>query len=155
MNRILSITLAALVAPSLFAAGSALAAPDAPPQSCANIAWNPAFLKEYPKAPITCRDVTVKDGVKYAKFMGKVSKVGKELVQVEMSDVGGFAVSTIAFQVGVGGRITLNDTKTEKVSDLRVGDDLTFWVREGEFGVSPTLVDHPVVIIKPETMPAT
>jgi hypothetical protein len=130
-------------------AGSA----DLPKQSCVNIKWNAAFLKEYPDAPATCQEVTVKDGVKYAKFYGKVSKVDHQSVQVAISDVGSFPVSTIAFEVGQGGRITLGD-KTELVKDRQVGDRLTFWVREGEFGVSPTLADRPIAIIKPEPMPA-
>jgi hypothetical protein len=135
----------------------ALAA-NAPPEvaaageSCSNIRWSPAFLKEYPKAAAACREVTVNDGIKYAKFNGKVSKVSGSFVQVEVSDVADIPISTIAFQVGVGGKITI-DGKIERVRDLKVGDQLTFWVREGQFGVSPTLVDEPMPIIKPEAMP--
>jgi hypothetical protein len=135
----------------------ALAA-NAPPEvaaakeSCSNIQWSPAFLKEYPKAPAACREVTVKDGIKYAKFNGKVSKVGGGFVQVEVSDVADIPISTIAFQIGVGGKITI-DGKIERVRDLKVADQLTFWVREGQFGVSPTLADEPMPIIKPEAMP--
>ena len=135
----------------------ALAA-NAPPEvaaageSCSNIRWSPAFLKEYPKAAAACREVTVNDGIKYAKFNGKVSKVSGSFVQVEVSDVADIPISTIAFQVGVGGKITI-DGKIERVRDLKVGDQLTFWVRECQFGVSPTLVDEPMPIIKPEAMP--
>jgi hypothetical protein len=75
-------------------------------------------------------------------------------VQVEVSDDANMPISTIAFQIGVGGKVTINN-KIEKVGDLKIGDLLTFWVREGEFGISPTLADHPMTIIKPETMPAT
>jgi hypothetical protein len=78
-------------------------------------------LKDYPTAPAACRNVTVKDGVKYATFNGKVAKVGHDYVQVE-------------------------------VKDLKVGDHLTFWVREGRFGISPTLTDQPMSIVKPEAM---
>ena len=45
----------------------------------------------------------------------------------------------------------MND-KVEKVKDLKVGDQLTFWVPEGQFGISPTLADRPIAIIKPEGM---
>jgi hypothetical protein len=48
--------------------------------------------------------------------------------------------------------VTIGD-KIERVRDLRIGDKLTFWVREGQFGVSPTLADQPMPIIKPEAMP--
>jgi hypothetical protein len=122
-----------------------------PSNDCASIVWNPAFLRELPKAAAACRDVTVKDGVKYAQFKGKVSKVGKHYVQVAISDVANIPISMIAFEIGDGGRITLND-KEEKVADLKIGDQLTFWVHEGEFGVMPTLTDKTMRIIKPEAM---
>jgi len=57
------------------------------------------LLKDYPKAPVACREVTVNDGVKFAKFRGKVSKVGHHFVQVEILDVADIPVSTIAFQI--------------------------------------------------------
>jgi hypothetical protein len=122
-----------------------------PSNDCASIVWNRAFLQELPKAAAACRDVTVKDGVKYAQFKGKVSKVGKHYVQVAISDVANIPISMIAFEIGDGGRITLND-KEEKVADLKVGDQLTFWVHEGEFGVMPTLTDKTMRIIKPDAM---
>jgi ribosomal 50S subunit-recycling heat shock protein len=59
----------------------------------------------------------------------------------------------IAFEIGDGGKITLNG-KEEKVADLKVGDQLNFWVHEGEFGVMPTLTDRPMRIIKPDAMTA-
>jgi hypothetical protein len=153
MKNLIIIALSALAVPALAFAAAAVAADEAPKESCANIEWSPAFLKDYPKAPVACREVTVKDGIKYAKFNGKVSKVGHHRVQVEISDVADIPISTIAFQIGVGGRITIGD-KVEKVKDLRLGDQLTFWVREGEFGISPTLTAHPMTIIKPDAMTA-
>ena len=120
MNRLKTLTLMAL-ASSAVLCGAAAGAGDAAKESCANIQWNPAFLKDYPNAPVTCQDVTVKDGVKYAQFNGKVSKVDHQTVQVQLADVGNFPVSTVAFEVGTGGRITIGN-KTEKVKDLRVGD---------------------------------
>jgi hypothetical protein len=147
-----ALALAFIAVPAFALAANAPPEVAASKESCSNIQWSSAFLKEYPKAPAACREVTVKDGIKYAKFNGKVSKVGGTFVQVEVSDVADIPISTIAFQVGVGGRITIGD-KIERVKDLRVGDKLTFWVREGQFGVSPTLADQPMPIIKPEAMP--
>jgi hypothetical protein len=125
-----------------------------PERGCANIKWSAAFLKDCPTAPAACREVIVKDGVKFAAFNGKVSKVGQEFVQVEVSDDANNPISTIAFQIGVGGKVTMNN-KVEGVRDLKVGDLLTFWVREGQFGFSPTLTNQPMTVIKPEAMPTT
>jgi hypothetical protein len=122
-----------------------------PSNDCASIVWNPSFLKEMPKAAAACHDVTLKDGVKYARFEGSVAKAGKHYVQVAISDVANIPISMIAFEIGDGGRITMND-KEEKVADLKVGDKLTFWVHEGEFGVMPTLTDKTMRILKPEAM---
>jgi hypothetical protein len=132
---------------------SAEALPPVPPaaSNCSNIQWSDAFLKDYPKAPVTCQSVTVKDGIKYAKFNGKVAKIGTNLVQVQLSDMGGIPVSTIAFQIGVGGRITMGET-VETVKELKIGDVLTFWVRENQFGILPTLTDKPMTIVKPDAM---
>jgi hypothetical protein len=78
-------------------------------------------------------------------------KVGHDYVQVEVSDPSDNPISMIAFQIGTGGKITLGD-KVVPVKDLQVGDHLTFWVREGRFGVSPTLTDQPMAIVKPDAM---
>jgi len=153
MNPFKMLGFAAIVLPAL--AVSAVAAPNvpAPQESCSDIRWSPQFLEDYPKAAAACREVVVKDGVKYAKFNGKVSKVGHRFVQVAISDVADIPISTIAFEIGTGGKITMGD-RVETVKDLKLGDQLTFWVREGQFGVSPTLTDQPMKIIKPEAMPA-
>jgi hypothetical protein len=153
MKQFRTLGLLAIALPAVAFAATASAAIEAPKESCSNIEWSPAFLKDYPKAPAACREVTVMDGVKYAKFNGKVSKVGENFVQVEVSDVADIPISTIAFQVGVGGRVTMGD-KVEKVKDLKLGDLLTFWVREGQFGISPTLTDRPLTIVKPDAMTA-
>lgn len=142
-----------IAAQALTLTAQAVPTATAPAESCSGIQWSPEFLKAYPKAPVACREITVKDGVKYAKFNGKVSKVGEHFVQVAISDVADIPVSTIAFEVGVGGRITVGDDVT-MVKDLKVGTVLTFWVREQQFGISPTLTDHPMAIIQPEALPA-
>ena len=152
VNYFRTLALSAFAAPITMFAADAPPLVEAPKESCSNIAWSPAFLKDYPTAPAACRQVIVKDGVKFATFDGKVAKVGPQFVEVAVSDVAGIAISTIAFQIGKGGRVTIDD-KVEKVKDLKVGDQLTFWVREGQFGISPTLTDEPMTIIKPETMP--
>ncbi len=155
MNHRISLPLFALAMPALGLAATT-AAPvsvDSTAPTCSTIEWNQAFLKEFPKAAAACRGVTVKYGAKFAQFNGKVSKVGTNFVQVEVSDVANTPIYTIAFQVGVGGRITL-DNRVVKVSDLKMGDQLTFWVHEGQFGISPTLTDAPMAIVKPEVASA-
>jgi hypothetical protein len=148
MNGFKALALSVIVVPAIvFAADAPIV--KAPKELCSDIEWSLAFLKEYPKAPAACRQVIVKDGIKFATFNGKVSEVGHHFVQVEISDTADIPISTIAFQIGTGGRVTVND-QVERVKDLKVGDQLTFWVRESQFGISPTLTDQPMNIVKPE-----
>jgi hypothetical protein len=42
----------------------------------------------------------------------------------------------------------------ETVKELKIGDVLTFWVRENQFGFLPTLTDKPMTIVKPDAMTA-
>jgi len=153
MNQLKALALSLIAVPVIVYATPPPPNVKAPKESCSNIEWNPAFLKDYPTAPGACREVIVKNGVKYATFNGSVSKVGRNFVQVQVSDVYDNPISTIAFQIGTGGKVTLGD-KVEPVKNLKIGDHLTFWVREGRFGVSPTLTDQPMKIIKPEAMSA-
>ncbi len=123
---------------------------DAIPQhSCAAIQWNSQFLSAYPKAAAACRQVVVRNGIQFAEFEGIVSQVNHDVIQVEISDVAGIPLSTIAFLSGKDGQVVLDETGTQ-VNTLKRGDHLTFWIREGRFGVSPTLKDHPMLIIRPE-----
>jgi hypothetical protein len=154
MNHLKLLVLSAITVPAIAFAADAPPILDAPKETCSNIDWSPAFLKNYPQAPAACRQVIVQDGVKFATFNGKVSKMDHQFVQVQVSDDADLPISTIAFQIDVGGKVTMNG-KVEKVSALKVGDQLTFWVREGQFGISPTLTDRPMTVIKPEAMPAT
>jgi len=153
MNPSKALALSLIAVPAIVYGATASPTVKAPKESCSNIEWNPAFLRDYPTAPAACREVVTKDGVKYATFNGTVSKVGHEFVQVQISDSFNNPISMIAFQIGTGGKVTVGD-KVERVSDLKVSDHLTFWVREGRFGISPTLTDQPMTILKPEAMTA-
>jgi hypothetical protein len=45
----------------------------------------------------------------------------------------------------------MGDT-VETVNELKIGDLLTFWVRERQFGILPTLTDKPMTVVKPDAM---
>lgn len=142
MNLLKVLVLSAIAVPAICAAA------DAPNEPCSDIKWSQDFLKDYPKAPAACRAVVVKDGAKFAQFDGHVKKVGNDVVEVEIHNVANTAISEIGFQVGTGGTINLNG-KVVKVKDLKMGDLLTFWVPEGAYGISPTMTERPLKIVKP------
>src|ERR1700724_3224115 len=66
MNQLKALALSLAAVPAIGYAVTTPPIEKAPKESCSNIEWNPAFLKDYPTAPAACRNVTVKDGVKYA-----------------------------------------------------------------------------------------
>ncbi len=120
-----------------------------PDHSCATIQWNPLFVQAYPMAAAACRKVTEVNGVQFAEFQGVIEQVNNDVIQVRVSDVMGTPISRIVFLTGKDGQVVVNPAG-KAVSNLERGDRLTFWIREGQFGVSPTLKDHPMLIVRPE-----
>jgi len=149
MPRMLNfLVLFAVTSSSLIASVSAASKDDESGHSCATIRWNPVFLDAYPTAAAACRKVEVVNGIQFAEFRGTISQVNHDVVQVEISNVVGTPISTIAFLTGRDGQIVI-DPKGKTISDLKRGDELTFWIREGRFGVSPHFTDHPMLIVRP------
>jgi len=117
--------------------------------ACANIQWSEAFLKYFPKAAAACRDVAERDGVDYARFEGRVSSVGPRLVQVEIFDVASIPITTVTFNIGVGGTVEINHQAVE-VRNLKVDDRLTMWLRNGQFGTVSIPTQQRSTIFRPE-----
>jgi hypothetical protein len=117
--------------------------------ACANFHWSAAFLSYFPQAAPACRDVTMKNGVAYARFDGRVAAVDPRLVQVEISDVANIPIAKVAFKTDAGGTVVI-DNEVVRVRDLKVDDHLTFWLRDGQFGSASPPADQRVAIIQPE-----
>jgi hypothetical protein len=150
MSRLLNfLVVCAVTSWSLLVSGGAASKGDESGHSCASIRWNPVFLDAYPTAAAACRKVDEINGVQFAEFRGTISQVNHDVVQVEVSNVVGTPISTIAFLTGRDGQIVI-DRAGKTISDLKRGDELTFWIREGRFGVSPNWTDHPMLIARPE-----
>jgi len=122
-------------------------------EACMKVQWNAQFLKEHPRAPAGCQAVVIRDGVKYAKFSGTVKSVSANQVTVAMKNVAGTEGTTIKVDTGGGAMVTINGKDT-KASDLKVGDSLNFYVKEGEFGASPSMTKAAPATVTPKAMPA-
>jgi hypothetical protein len=107
---------------------------------CAGIQWSHEFLATYPKAPAACQTVETKDGMKYAQFKGQVVSSGADSVVVNLVNVAGTAGAAIAWHwdASADESLLIND-KDAKVSDLKKGDTVTFYVEEKKF----TIFMHP------------
>jgi hypothetical protein len=108
-----------------------------PNSACSTMVYHKSFLDQYPRAPAVCRQVDVKNGVKSAKFTGKVVSRDKGAITVQFLNVAGDAVAGMepaTFTPAEGARLTVNG-KTTKYSDLKNGDTLNFWVSENRAGI--------------------
>lgn len=103
--------------------------------ACQKIKWNAQFLKEHPRAPAGCQGVTTRNGVKYAKFSGTVKAVTGNQATVAMKNVAGTEGTSIMVDTSGNSMVKING-KDIKASDLKVGDNLNFYVKEGEFGAA-------------------
>jgi hypothetical protein len=121
-------------------------------QACMKIKWNAQFLKEHPRAPAGCQDVAVRNGMKYAKFSGTVKAISGSEATVAMKNVAGTEGTMIKVNTSGSAAVTING-KEMKASDLKVGDNLNFYVKEGDFGASPTLDSPPMATVTPKPMP--
>jgi hypothetical protein len=75
------------------------------------------------------------------------------MATVGMKNVAGTEGATIKVNTGAGGMVTINGKET-KASDLKVGDNLNFYVKEGDFGASPTMAPAPATTVTPKAMPS-
>ena len=122
-------------------------------EACLKIQWNAQFLQEHPRAPAGCQAVVTRDGVKFAKFSGRVRAVSATQATVAMMNVAGTEGTTIMLDTSGGAMVTINGKDT-KASDLKVGDSLNFYVREGQFGASPTMTMSAPAVVTPKAMPS-
>jgi hypothetical protein len=97
------------------------------------IVFSQEFLQKYPNAPRACREVVVKDGKKYARFDATVVDVKKDAVTADFMDTYNQKVTTVTFTTTPDARVQMEGNEV-KVSDLKTGDTLSFWVPESRAG---------------------
>ncbi len=139
MKIIKSLTLAAAATGMGLAsmAGYAADTPAVAVAKCSDVVYHKEFLDKYPKAPAVCRSVSVKNGVKSAKFTAKVVGLEKGAVKVQFLNVAGDPVAgmePLSFTPAEGAKLSVNG-KLEKYRDLKAGDSLNFYVSENRVGI--------------------
>jgi len=123
--------LAALAVPaSVTLADTPLSDPDSLPKvSCTAIHYSNAFLAKYPKAPAACLEGRVANGETYGKFNAKVYLNSDGITTVNLLNVSGDPVTTFSFKAKPGAQVVVNG-KPEAISDLKPGEQISFWVSE-------------------------
>jgi hypothetical protein len=105
-----------------------------PKVACTDLTFSHDFLAKYPKAPAACQEARVYKGKRYAKFNGKVYLTDPSSMTVQIFNVAGDPLDTISFKPSAVGTVFVNGQK-EKLSELKVGDPLTFWIAESRFSI--------------------
>jgi hypothetical protein len=141
MNLIKALACCAIGTAPMVAVGiespSSMATVVEPPMNnpCANIQWSGRFLDAFPRAPAHCQTVETQDGVKYAKFEGKVVTVDPSHVEVDIVNVADTPDTAIDLNQGSDDAILINN-KPGRMADLKTHDTMTFWVQEGMYLIS-------------------
>ena len=101
-------------------------------ESCDQVTWSQEALQNYPRIASACQEVVQRDGTYYVRFEGEVRRVADRGREV-----------TINFRNG--DRLTLNppenmslfiDGRQTRVTDLRPGDELNFYVPQNQLAAS-------------------
>jgi hypothetical protein len=122
-------------------------------QACMNIKWNAQFLKDHPNAPAGCQEVDTRDGVRYAKFSGTVKSVSGGEATVAMKNVAGTERGTVKVDVS-GDKMIMINGKQQKAADVKPGDNLNFYVKEGDFGAAAAMEPEKSMTVAPKPMSA-
>ena len=129
MNARMSLMLVVLVATPFVAVAA-----DPPKLSCIkDIVYSQEFLARYPKAGAACREVVMKDGMKWARFDADVAAVKGNEVTANFIDSYKQPVATLTFTAAPDARVMIGG-KEAKFSTLRAGDTLSFWMPESRVG---------------------
>lgn len=105
-------------------------------QSCYGLRYSLDFLSVYPEAPALCQEVKEQDGIKYARLDARVVSRSKDYVTVGFKDVFGNKLNDLEIQAVKGSTVSVGG-KTVAWSDVKVGDQLSFWLPERSLHVLP------------------
>ena len=123
-------------------------------QACMKIKWNAQFLKDVRRAPAGCQDVATRNGIHYAKFWEQLSP-SRALICNGCHE----RMSRAPKARAVNHQWCQPDDQWQGNQGVRPvgGDNLNFYVKEGDFGASPTIEGAPAQVVtpKPGCLPRT
>ena len=117
---------------------------------CSELKFSAAFLERYPHAPAACLEARELNGKRYAKFEAKVYLTGPEITTVNLLNTKGDTVDTFSLKPGPDQKIKINGKDT-KFSDLRAGEQISFWVSEDRMEAAelPGATEHTWAVAPP------
>ena len=99
-----------------------------------DVTYSHDFLAKYPRAPAGCREVEMRDGMKWIRFQAKVVRMKGNKVTADFIDNHDQPIATLTFASTDPNERVEVDGKNIKFSQLKRDDELTFWVPESRFG---------------------
>lgn len=135
MSKSTRVSLAAAVVLGVLVAVPAVSGEAALP--CSAVTFHQDFLRAYPNAPAACRGVVEKSGAKRVHFVARVSDNTAGKVSLQFLNARNEPLSnsnSLVFTPRPDLNLSVNG-KPKKVSELKRGDVLDFWVPEGRLGI--------------------
>ena len=119
--------------------------------ACTEVKYSSEFLDKYPQAPAACLEAVEKGGKRYAKFNAKVFLNSADRTTVQLLNVKGDPLTTFSFKPGPDAGVNIDGKKT-KFTDLKVGEQISFWVSEDRLTASelPGSTDESWAVLPPQ-----
>lgn len=119
--------------------------------ACTEVKYSAEFLDKYPQAPAACLEAVEKEGKRYAKFNAKVFLNSADRTTVQLLNVKGDPLTTFSFKPGPDAGVNIDGKKT-KFTDLKVGEQISFWVSEDRLTASelPGSTDESWAVLPPQ-----
>ena len=105
-----------------------------PKLSCIkDFTFSQEFLARHPRAGAACREVAMRDGMKWVRFEAKVTKVENQQLTANFLDNYNNTVATVTLKASPDARLQVNGRQIP-YSELKDGDRLTVWMPEAKVG---------------------
>lgn len=117
---------------------------------CSELKFSAEFLAKYPEAPKACIEAREYKGTRYAKFNARVYLNSADRTTVTLLSPAGENLTTFSFRPNPTAAIRINGKPT-KFTDLRQGEQISFWVSENRMTASelPESTDESWAVLPP------
>jgi len=123
--------LASIAASAVFTVSAQTQTQSTSAGSCSDVKWKADVLQKYPDINKACKDVVVRDGVRYVKVSGKVRRAANGSLTVRLDH----SEADITWKPGVGDTVLI-DGEPLAASEVKVGQNLRFYMPEDRVAVA-------------------
>lgn len=113
---------------------------------CDSVNFGQEVLDNFPKAKQACREVRLKNGEPYARFVAEIVGQSKGNVTVKFKDRDNKDVSEMVLTPPEGAKVKVLG-ESVKIRDLKRGQQLDFWVEHARWGLYPEEGSPPMKVV--------